>query len=342
MRHLNSVAILVAVSAAVVAAEPQNIPVSQLGREYQLVGKLHAPLGKYITVEGVVVEGPYKGFEGGPNLRPQRIQGRAIQEDIQIVIRPYFNDWGKEAFAGSGKEMPKLEMGKTYRMEGHETGGYFGTPAESYEKAGAAIQTTGHYFRTEFVVVKAEQIEPLAFGPADFEGQKALLQGRAANRANRAILLGQNWIVVVDPMNRWPEHAEGKLVETYGLYNPSSDRLEYTLADGEWRLVRLEDQLGRTVTLRGMARSLNDVWWFHYRGTDLNVENMTLLPGWTADNHWRPMVICGILEKAKLPHLDQVSEKPDRDLTEQYIVRKASWQPLPSLLSPERPIDEEP
>lgn len=64
------------------AGEPQNIPVAQLGEQFQLIGKLHVPLGKVIEIEGVVVEGPFKGYEGGFSLRVQRIHGRVTQEDI--------------------------------------------------------------------------------------------------------------------------------------------------------------------------------------------------------------------------------------------------------------------
>jgi hypothetical protein len=328
-------------------AEPQNIPVEQLGKAYQLVGKLHVPLGDVVHVEGVVVEGPFKGYEGGPNLRAQRIQGRATQQDIQIPIHPYITDWGKDGFAG-GHTLPKLEMGKTYQMEGYETGGYIGIPGRAHEKAGVTVQTAEHYFRTQLVVYKAKRIEPLRFTPADFQGRRALMQGTACTRDHQSVMEADGWSVLVVPKAAWPEHVEGKLIETYGLYNPDANvynpnvkQKRFALLDGTWRLVRLEDQLGRPVELRGRARSSNGVWWFHYRGTDMYVENMAELPGWTSENHWRPMIIRGTLDKATLPRLDQVSLKPDRDLKEYYIVRKASWEPLPELLGVERPIEDE-
>ena len=119
-----------------------------------------------------------------------------------------------------------------------------------------------------------------------------------------------------------------KLIETCGLYNPDASvydreakQKRFALLDGKWRLVRLEDQLGRPVELRGRARSLNGVWWFYYRGTDLYVEKMADLPGWTSDNHWRPIIIRGILDKAQLPRLDQVSLKPDQE--PQGVLRRA-------------------
>ena len=165
-------------------AEPQNVPVDQLGKAYQLVGKLHMPLGAVIRVEGVVVKGPFKGYEGGPNLRAQRIEGQATQEDIQIPIYPHFTRWGNEGYAG-GRTLPKPEMGKTYEIDGYETGGYIGIPA----KAGPVMQASDYYFRTQLVVCNARRIEPLCFTPADFLGRahscRALLAREITSRSWR-------------------------------------------------------------------------------------------------------------------------------------------------------------
>ena len=73
-------------SAILHAGEPQEVPVDQLGKTYQLIGKLGVPLGDVVHVEGVVVEGKFKGYEGGPNLRVQRIDGKATQKNIQIQL----------------------------------------------------------------------------------------------------------------------------------------------------------------------------------------------------------------------------------------------------------------
>ena len=146
-------------SAVLHAGEPQKVPVDQLGKTYQLIGKLGVPLGDVVHIEGVVVEGEFKGYEGGPNLRVQRIDGKATQKNIQIQLRPYFTDWGKEAYGGGHHSLPKLEMGKTYEMEGYETGGYIGVPGKAYKNAGFAIQTTNHYFHTQLVIYKAKLIE---------------------------------------------------------------------------------------------------------------------------------------------------------------------------------------
>jgi len=331
--------VVASLAAICFGAEPQNIPLGQLGIGFRLVGKLHVPLGEVVTLEGVAVEGPSKGYEGGFNLRVQRIQGRAIQEDIQIVIKPFFYKWGEKADAG-GNALPNLKAGATYEMEGYATGGYVGVPGEVFKRGAVVIQTTGHYFREEFVVTKAKGIKPITFSPGMFTGERALLQGMAESRQGKSFLVGDGWSVEVFGDAPWPKQVEGKQIETWGMYNPDPDRTLFHLLDGEWRLVMLEDQIGRDVKLRGKARSLNGVWWFHYRGLDLYVENIENLPGWTRENHWRPMEIRGRLEKATLPRLDQVSLKTDRDLKEYFIVRDAAWSPLPALLSPERPFNE--
>ncbi len=325
--------------------EPQNVPIEKLGTEFELVGKLHAPLGTVLSVVGVAVEGPFKGYEGGPNLRVQQIQGKYYQKDIQISLEPYFNNWGEEATTG-GHALPKLKVGETYKLEGYETGGFVGIPSEAYEQAGLMIQTTGHYFRHHFVVIKAEPTEPISYAPWMFSGEKALLSGIAKSVAGDSALVGENWEVVLKRGEKWTDEIEGKKIESYGIYNPDATwrdnsnfaSKKFDLVDGWWRLVELEDQVGRRVCLRGMAQSLNGVWWFHYRGTDLYVEGMENLPGWTNENHWRPMQIEGLLERARLPRLDQVSLKPDRDLRDYFIVRGASWKPLPELFAPERPL----
>ena len=337
MKKLRYLLFVLAAATSCFAVEPQSIPLAELGNAYQLVGKLHVPLGEVVTLEGVVVEGPFKGYEGGPNLRVQRILGRTTQEDIQIVIAPFFYEWGEKQTTG-GDALPKLEFGATYEMEGYATGEFVGVPDEVFTRVAIILQTTGHYFREQFVVTKAKRIDPIVFAPSMFKGQRALIQGEAQSGDGKAYMVGDGWSVLVLEDTTWPEHVEGKQVEAYGMYNPGSDQKVFQLLDGEWRLVKLEDQIGRNVKLRGSARSLNGVWWFHYRGTDLYVEDMHNLPGWTGENHWRPMVISGRLEKANLPRLDQVSLKPDRDLEEQFIVRNASWTPLASLLSPERPL----
>jgi hypothetical protein len=323
------------------AQAQQPVPVEELGKSFQLVGNLNVPLGQVVTVEGVVVEGPFKGFEGGPNLRVQRIGGRYIQENIQLVLQPAFQDWGDE--------LPKLELGKTYQMTGFETGGFVGHPPTARNKKGVMIQTTTHYFRLQFAVSEAKVIKPIAYAPAMFSGEKALLGGTAKTIDGSAAMVGKDWTVFVKRGTAWEKDVEGKEIECHGRYNPDATwrdhpqggKANFDLLDGVWRLVRLEDQVGKRVALRGIAMSLNGEWWLEYRGTRVHVDGMANLPGWTIDMHARAVSIEGKLERAKLPRIDQISEKPDRDLEESFVVREASWKALPGLLFPERAVEKE-
>jgi hypothetical protein len=341
MKTVMTATFVLVLAAGHLAAETQNIPVSQLGKDFQLCGKLHVPLGEISSLEGVVVEGPFKGCEGGFNLRVQRIAGKITQEDIQIVIRPAFYEWGEKANAG-GTSLPKLKIGDTYEMLGYETGSFTGEPNGVFENGGVVTQTVGFYFREEFVVIKAKHIKSISFTPNAFHQycERGLVQGVAVTRDGKAVMEGKDWSVAVTN-TAWPKDIEGEQIETYGLYDRKYGDTTFQLVDGTWRLVRLEDQLGRKVELHGRARSCNDAWWFHYRGTDVCVENMSSLPGWTRENHWKPVVIRGRLEKATLPNIERWSgSSGDKEMLEYFIVRDAQWSPLPSLLSPERPFAE--
>ena len=107
---------------------------------------------------------------------------------------------------------------------------------------------------------------------------------------------------------------EDNAVEGLGIIRKTDDTKTYRLEKGITRLVKLEDQVGREVSLRGTAWSMNGHWWFDYRGTQLYVEGMEKLPGWNANLHGEPVLIIGLLDKALLPRIDQIALKPEPDL----------------------------
>lgn len=316
------------------AEDAQQVPVSELGRKFTLIGRLGLPLGTVATISGVIVDAEFKG-EGDHVLSVQRIDKLASQERLRIEVSEYFNKWGREA--SEGHSLPGLVKGDTYELEGYETGGYDeSAPIEAYRKADIILAKRSFGFRTWFVVYKGKKVDPSPITVNDFKEKTALFQGIAKSQDKHSLMAGDGWTVIVDSKAPWPKDIDGKNIETFGKYTPGADGKTFTLTDGTWRLIRLEDQVGRAVELRGEARSMNGVWWFHYRGTDLYVEDMEKLPGWRADNHWRPMVISGTLGRENLPRLDQIALKKDRDLKEYFIVRKASWKPLSALLNVER------
>ncbi|MFL5331150.1 MAG: hypothetical protein ACJ8C4_19840 [Gemmataceae bacterium] len=318
--------------AAPSADKPVDVPLNKLGGNFGLIGKLGVPLGDVVKVQGFVVEGPFKGYEGGPNLRVQRINGQSTQEDIQIRLIPYLEDFGTEH--QSGEQPAKLEYGNTYLFEGYETGGFVGVPPEAYRNAGIAIGTTHHYFRHQLAVYKRTKIERIVWSPADFVDRRALIEGKALSHEKKAYIEGNGWKVLIDQVASWPAEYEGKTVEGYGTIKKTGD--EYRLENGTTRLVKLEDQRGRHVELRGKAQALNDQWWFEYRGTQLYVENMKDLPGWTSGLWNRPVLITGTLEEDNLPDISQISIKTVPDKKKYFVVRNAQWKPLEVLLSPER------
>lgn len=57
------------------------------------------------------------------------------------------------------------------------------------------------------------------------------------------------------------------------------------------------------------------------------------LPSWKeeSDLHSRPVVITGMLEEVELPDPSDMAAKK-----KSFIVRKAAWKPLDTLLAPER------
>lgn len=89
-------AVLPLMLASISTAQPSPVSIDQLGGQHELIGELNHPLGKVITIAGVAVGGPFKGYDGGPNIRVQRIQGRYTQQHIQIPLEPYFYDWGEK------------------------------------------------------------------------------------------------------------------------------------------------------------------------------------------------------------------------------------------------------
>src|SRR5262245_22141013 len=103
-------AVLFSVGPATRAQEkPIDVPLSQIGSKYRLIGKLHEPLGTVVTLQGVIVEGPSKGYEGGPNICVRRINGLATQEDIQIKLSKGWTEFGVD--------LPKLESGTTLELK---------------------------------------------------------------------------------------------------------------------------------------------------------------------------------------------------------------------------------
>lgn len=293
-----------------------------------LLGELGHPLGNILTIRGTVVEGPDKGYEDGPNLIVHMINDSATQVPIQIPLAPWFSEFGK------GK-LPAIKPGKSYRLRVYETGEFIGSPDGAFEEAGVIIQTTGYYFMNRLAVLAGEETDPVEWHPAQFPDREALLTGIAENENDTACIIGNGWKLKLVNSPKWAATETGKQAEVFGKIQATPNKNLYSVLQGRTRLVRLEDQLGKQVSLRGLAISQNQYWWFNYRGTDIYVEKMEQLPGWSDENHFMAMEITGILDQEKLPRLDQIGLKDNRDLKVYYIIRNAKWIPVNDLLDPE-------
>lgn len=298
-----------------------------------LAGELGVEYGELVTLEGIVVEGQSKGHDGGLNLLVQKIEDSTIQSKIQIPIEPFFHDFGTSG-------MPSIKAGKSYSLRVYETGSFVGRPRKARLETGIGMQTTGFYFHNELNVLSATEIKPIEYSPVDFIGRKGLFVGKAKNIKNKAYIVDRNWRIQLPNASKWSSKELRKDVEIYGEVIPTDQKDVFQINNTAPRLVHLKDQIGRAVKLRGTAWSMNGFWWFNYRGTEMYVEDMDELPEWwLVENHGRTIEISGTLEKEKLPRIDQITLKRDRDVKLQFIVKNASWKPIDGLLVPEI-IDE--
>jgi hypothetical protein len=287
----------------------------------RLIGKLHKPLGEYAKIEGIVVEGNYKGYEDGPNIIVQRIDGKMTQEFVQIVLDVFNPEGGDNA-----------SYGKSYELEGYETGGFSGISFEAYHKAGdnMGVQSAEHYFRHSFIAIKSKAIEPLVWSPADFVDRKALLAGKAENIGSDAFISTKDWKLLAQKNQKWPDKKLAKEVEGFGTIRKTTAKDIYSLENGTTHLVRLEDQLGENVELRGIAKVTGTRWCVDYRGKEVYIDGLDKLPGWTGELHYMPVQINGTLEET---NIDLNSGKPVAKKI--FVVRKPTWKKIDGLLTPE-------
>ncbi len=311
-----------------------HVQITNPNEQAKLMGQLGKPLGTMLTVQGTISDHSDKGYGDGLNLTVQSINDSPIQALITIPVAPYFGKFGQWP-------LPKFTKGATYRLRVYETGAFVGIPENAYHEVGIVLQTTAFYFQNKLVVLSGEKIKPIQESPPAFMGKMALLSGVAKNEGDTAFIYTSNGKLRLIGFRKWATTEIGKLAEVFGRIEKTAIKDVFDVRNGHPRLVKLEDQIGMHVKLRGKAMSLNGYWWFNYRGTDLYVEKMAELPNWTANNHFRAMEITGILEQAVLPRLDQIALKPNRDTKLYYVIRQPSWTPIEKLLVIEDPETEE-
>jgi len=132
------------VSRAEIAPEPaKSITVAELN-QMQVIGWLGEPLGKIMTVEGVVADATYvrsKAQVGRTLLLIQVADGNVLPERVVFSFDR----------AVRGIEEPK--EGSRFKYVGYETGGFTGAPPGKFDFTGPYC-TTFYGFTTEFVILR--------------------------------------------------------------------------------------------------------------------------------------------------------------------------------------------
>lgn len=312
-----------------------EVPIEQLGKGFRLLGKLKRPLGDLVRVQGVIVNGSGKGDEDGPSIRVFRVNGEATQEFLQVKLRDYYGR----------AEIPNLIPGYMCELEGFETGGFVGIPAEALQRGGALAQTASFHFLHEFKVIDSTEIKLQPFSPADFLGRDMLVQGQAVTENGSAYIAGNGlyagstrWKLLVDNGTPWPRNTEGKTVEARGVVRTigksTTYRLENSGKANNARLVNLPDQIGKPVVLRGVVVGKNDEYSFRYRGQLLQVDGLKNL---VANTGLRGEAqLSGTLDMVRVTMDTTDIAGGERITRTEYIIRKPTLKPTEPLLAIER------
>jgi hypothetical protein len=305
------------------------------------IGELGVKLDTSVIVVATTIEGPFAGFDGGPNIRIKKINGDATQQMIQMPIRTRAGGSGWEQFERGGKAL--IEEGKTYELRGYESGSYVETSEEdTIDQPRSPIMLSSASknvlaesdsassplpFRNEFVVLHAKEVSPIAWAPSDFVGREALIAGIAKNVGNVAVIEGPDWKLALEP-KPWEPWQIGKQAEAFCKIKESKLPHTFVAIDCRKRLIELQDQIGRKVSLRGTAHALNNHWWFNYRGTDLYFDNLDPQSSeWPTLENSQTIEVSGVLEMTVLPPAARFYRgyKDDRETV--FILRGTTWRP---------------
>ena len=306
----------------------KNVQITNPIEQIRLIGELGLPLGTTLTIQGVVEDISSKGFKNGLNVTVKKINDSSIQQVITIPIFPYFGTFNDKLFK-------KIKKGLTYKLRVFESGEFVGIPQKSFKELNLMVQTTDFYFQNKLIVLTSEKVDLPNETSSNFIGRKALITGTANNENDTSFIFAKRERLRLIDFRKWKKTEIGKTAEVYGIIEKTEKKGTFNVRDGNPRLIKLEDQIGENVKLRGRAVSLNGYWWLNYRGTDIYVEKMEDLPNWTVNNHFRAIEVSGLLEQENLPRIDQIGIKSDRDKQLYYIIRRPSWKPIEQLLAAE-------
>lgn len=132
--------------------QPAPAPIQAIElSERPVIGDLGHPLGKIVTIEGVVADGDFtrkKADVGGTLLRIQSVDGKPLQSEVIYHFAP-----------SSLVKIAKPTVGSRFKYRGYETGEFSGSPAGEFQFTGP-YATTSFHFSMRFEVLKDERPRP--------------------------------------------------------------------------------------------------------------------------------------------------------------------------------------
>ncbi len=152
-----------------------HLAVTDLERK-PLLGQLGQPLGKIITISGVVRQRAL-GAKASPSdvLSVEAVNDRPLAQPVTIEFNLFMT-----------AQVAKPVLGRSFKYVGYETGGFTGIPQEAF-KFVPAVATTGHRFNTSFQVLQEElDVVKTTSDLAQLNNRRVQVIGRYVSHSNPA------------------------------------------------------------------------------------------------------------------------------------------------------------
>ncbi|PZV11155.1 MAG: hypothetical protein DCF20_20065 [Pseudanabaena sp.] len=144
--------------------------------EKPLLGQLGQPLGKIITISGVVRQEAF-GAKASPKdvLSVEYVNNCPLAVPVTIEFNLFVT-----------AQVAKPVLGRSFKYVGYETGGFTGTPQEAF-KFVPAVATTGYRFNTSFQVLQEElDVVKTKTDLAQFNNRRVQVIGRYVSHSRPA------------------------------------------------------------------------------------------------------------------------------------------------------------
>tara|TARA_R110002111_G_scaffold262878_1_gene342626 strand:+ start:12962 stop:15289 length:2328 start_codon:yes stop_codon:yes gene_type:complete len=283
--------VAVCLSAPIAADEPTQ----KTG--HVVIDGVNIRFGQIVEVIGpcLTTDSDMLGFSyAQASLLGLRIDGRANQENIAFHL-----------LAESDEDRKKLDSLKNdayYKVRGRLTGARMSGPKRI----------------CNLEVERIDAVPSAPLMPKDFLGRVASFEGVA--QPNGTLTVNGEVLHLVESPT-WPKDVVGKTVHVSGSVGHGPQGWQVSMSI--WNLVNLADRIGQDVSLDGVLWSLNDHWWFDYRGERLYLTSDAGPQLSFFDEHGRMATVTGKLVRQLRPSLKQITEEADRDLVLTYVVRGA-------------------